>query len=116
VVNPITTIIRGNVGVIADPQLDRLKQLVIDECIAVANAEGVRLEEDLLTQVNAAYAGSKNFISSKQDRVQHRLHEIRFLNRAVVTVGARHGLPCPINDGLTKIIKGMEACARGQAP
>src|SRR5262249_48605163 len=73
VVNPITTIIRGNVGVIADPQLDRLKQLVIDECIAVANAEGVRLEEDLLTQVNAAYAGSNNIVSMQQDLLQHRV-------------------------------------------
>jgi len=116
VVNPITTIIRGNVGVIADPQLDRLKQLVIDECIAVANAEGVRLEEDLLKQVNAAYAGSNNIVSMQQDLLRHRVTEIDYLNGAVVTVGARHGLPCPINDGLTKIIKGMEACARGQGP
>src|SRR6478609_3035304 len=39
VVNPITAILGCEVGGIANPQLDPLKKLVIDECIAVANAE-----------------------------------------------------------------------------
>ena len=111
VVNPITTIIRSKVGDIADAQLDRLKQLVIDECIAVAEAEGVRLEEDLLEQVNAAYAGSNNIVSMQQDLLRHRATEIDYLNGAVVAAGARHGLSCPINDALTRIIKGMETVA-----
>ena len=108
VVNPITTIIRGKVGDIANPQLNRLKQLVIDECVAVAAAEGVRLEADLLEQVNAAYAGSNNIVSMQQDLLRHRVTEIDYLNGAVVTVGAGHGLACPINDALTRIIKGLE--------
>ena len=41
VINPITSIIGTEVGAIADPRLDPLKQLVVDECLAVARADGV---------------------------------------------------------------------------
>ena len=82
---------------------------MIDESLAVAAAEGVRLEPNLLAEIDATYAGSRNIVSMQQDLFRGRLTEIDYLNGAVVTLGARHGLQCPVNDGLTKIIKGMEA-------
>lgn len=112
VVNPITTIIRGKVGDIANPLLNRLKQLVIDECIAVAAAEGVPLEDDLGEQVNATYAGSDNIVSMEQDLLRGRVTEIDYLNGAVAVVGAKHGLRCPVNESLTRIIKAMEEMSR----
>jgi len=112
VVNPITTIIRGKVGDIANPLLNRLKQLVIDECIAVAAAEGVPLEDDLGEQVNATYAGSDNIVSMEQDLLRGRVTEIDYLNGAVAAVGAKHGLRCPVNESLTRIVKAMEEMSR----
>jgi 2-dehydropantoate 2-reductase len=112
VVNPITTIIGGEVGKIVDPQLSRLKQLVIDECLAVAAAEGVSLEPDLMAEINAAYAGSPNIVSMRQDLLHGRITEIDHLNGAVTALGATHRIDCPVNDGLTRIIKGMEAASR----
>ena len=109
VVNPITTIARGEVGQIVDPDLSRLKQLVIEECVAVAASEGVLLEMDLMAEINAAYSGSRNIVSMQQDLLRGRTTEIDYLNGAVVALGARKGLPCPVNEGLTRIIKGMEA-------
>jgi 2-dehydropantoate 2-reductase len=111
VVNPITTLIGAEVGEIVDPRLDPLKQLVIDECLAVAAAEGISLELDLMAELNAAYAGSRNIVSMQQDLLRGRTTEIDYLNGAVAALGARHGLPCPVNDGLTRIIKGMEAAS-----
>jgi 2-dehydropantoate 2-reductase len=116
VVNPITTITGGEVGQIVDPGLSRLKQLVIDECIAVAASEGVLLEMDLMAEINTAYAGSRNIVSMQQDLLRGRSTEIDYLNGAVVALGARNGLQCPANDGLTRIIKGMEAVSRKIAP
>src|SRR6185503_16476322 len=52
VVNPITTILSCDVGGIANPQLNPLKQLVIDECIAVAVTQGVTLATDFLTEID----------------------------------------------------------------
>jgi 2-dehydropantoate 2-reductase len=109
VVNPITTIIGSEVGEIVDPRLIRLKQLVIDECLTVAAAEGVSLETDLMAEINAAYAGSPNIVSMRQDFLRGRVTEIDYLNGTVAALGTRHGLDCPVNDGLTRIIKGMEA-------
>ena len=115
VVNPITTIIRSEVGQIVGPALNRLKQLVIDECLTVAAAEGVSIKSDLMAEVNAAYAGSKNIVSMRQDLIRGRATEIDYLNGAIVALAAKHGLDCPVNDGLTKIVKGMENASLGMA-
>lgn len=108
VVNPITAILGCKVGEIVDPHLSRLKQLVIEECTAVAAAEGVRLDLDFIAEIDAAYAGSRNIVSMRQDLLQGRVTEIDYLNGAVVALGLRHGLDCPVNDGLTRIIKALE--------
>jgi 2-dehydropantoate 2-reductase len=112
VVNPITTIIGGEVGEIVDPRLTRVKELVIDECLTVAATEGVSLGTALMAEINAAYAGSHNIVSMRQDLLHGRVTEIDYLNGAVVTLGQTQGLDCPINDALTRIIKGMEATSR----
>ena len=109
VVNPVTTILGCEVGGIADPALDRLKSLIINECLAVAAAEGIQVEGNLLTEINAAYAGSPNIVSMRQDLLRGHATEIDYLNGAIVALGARHGLSCPVNEGLSRIIKAMEA-------
>ena len=43
VINPTTTLLGSEVGAIVDPQLNSLKQQIIDECVAVAKADGVTL-------------------------------------------------------------------------
>jgi 2-dehydropantoate 2-reductase len=112
VVNPITTITRGKVGEIVDPRLNRLKQLIIEECLAVASAESVSLERNLLAEIDATYAGSPNIVSMQQDLLRGRTTEIDYLNGAIVALGAKYGLDCPVNSALTSIIKGMETARR----
>ena len=109
VVNPITTILGCRVGGITDPTLNPLKSLIVDECRAVARAEGVQVDGDLLSEINAAYAGSQNIVSMQQDLLRGRTTEIEYLNRTIVALGARHGLGCPVNEGLTRIVKALEA-------
>src|SRR5262249_25458456 len=48
VINPITSIIGSDVGAIADERLNPIKQLVIDECLAVARVEGVTFDVDFV--------------------------------------------------------------------
>ena len=114
VVNPVTTIVGCKVGGITDPSLDRVKQLILDECLAVAGAEGVLLTGDFMTEINAAYVGSENIVSMRQDLLRGRITEIDYLNGAIVALGARHGLECPVNDGLVRIIKGLEKASKGK--
>jgi 2-dehydropantoate 2-reductase len=41
-----------------------------------------------------------------------RTTEIDYLNGAVAELGAKRGVECPVNRGLTDIIKGMEATSQ----
>lgn len=111
VVNPITTILGCEVGGIANPQLDPLKQLVIDECLAVAATEGVILEPGLLAEIDDRFHPSRNINSTLQDLRRGRATEIDYLNGAVAALGARSGVNCPVNAALTSIIKAMEAAS-----
>jgi len=111
VVNPITTILGCDVGGIANPQLDPLKQLVIDECLAVATTQGVTLEPGLLTEIDDRFRPSHNINSMLQDLRRGRATEIDYLNGAVAALGAQSGVNCPVNAALTSIIKAMEAAS-----
>lgn len=109
VVNPITAILGSEVGAIANPRLDRLKQLVIDECLAVAAAEGVTFKLDFLGTINQLYAPSRNIVSMLQDLRRGRQTEIDYLNGAIVSLGEKHGIDCRLNRALTAIIRTMQA-------
>ena len=109
VVNPITAILGCEVGGIAQPGLNRLKQLVIDECVAVAATHGVTFDVDFMQQITETFAPSHNIASMLQDLRRGRPTEINYMNGAVAALGAQHGLPCPVNHALTTIIKAMEA-------
>ena len=109
VVNPITAILGCEVGGIANPQLDPLKELVIAECLAVAASQGVILEGNFQQEISDFFRPSHNIASMLQDLRRGRPTEIDYLNGAVVGLGARHNVACPVNAALTAIIKVMEA-------
>jgi 2-dehydropantoate 2-reductase len=108
VINPITSIIRSDVGTIADPQLDSLKQLVIDECLAVARGDGVSFDFDFQQALRETYGSSRNIVSMRQDLMNGKRTEIDYMNGAVVALGRRLGIDCPVNATLVAIIKAME--------
>jgi 2-dehydropantoate 2-reductase len=109
VVNPITAIIGREVGAIADPRLAPLKQLVIDECLAVAAEEGVTFDGNLLQEIDEVFAGSQNIVSMLQDIRRGHPTEIDYMNGAVAALGEKHRISCPVNAGLTSIIKAFAA-------
>ena len=109
VVNPITAILGSEVGNIANPQLDPLKELVIAECVAVAATQGVALKENFQREISDFFRPSHNIASMLQDLRRGRATEIDYLNGAVAALGARHGVNCPVNEALTAIVKTMEA-------
>jgi 2-dehydropantoate 2-reductase len=109
VVNPITAILGCEVGGIANPELDPLKDLIIAECLAVAAAEGFEFNVDFNGEISDFFRPSHNRSSMLQDLRRGRTTEIDYLNGAVAELGQRHGLPCPVNSALTTIIKAMVA-------
>jgi len=108
VINPITSIVGSEVGGIADPRLDPLKRLVIDECLRVAATDGVSFQEDFVRAITDTFGASRNIASMRQDLQRGRPTEIDFMNGAVVALGQQHGIDCPVNAAITAIIKAME--------
>jgi len=110
VINPITSITGSDVGGIADARLDPLKQLVIDECLAVARSEGVDFRVDFLATIAEVFGSSRNIASMRQDVMRGKPTEIDHMNGAVAALGRRAGIDCPVNAALTSIIKAMDRC------
>jgi 2-dehydropantoate 2-reductase len=110
VINPITAITGTEVGGIADARLDPLKQLVIDECLAVARSEGVAFAIDFLPTITEIFSESRTIASMRQDLMRGRPTEIDHMNGAVAALGRRAGIDCPVNAALTAIIKAMDRC------
>jgi 2-dehydropantoate 2-reductase len=116
VVNPITAMLGCEVGGIANPQLAPLKQLVIDECVAVAETQGVTFEVDFIREIDEFFAPSHNIASMLQDLRRGHATEIDYMNGAVAALGVEQGVPCPVNRALSAIIKAMEAQAGSLLP
>jgi len=114
VINPITAILGSPVGGISAPGLAPLKRVVIDECLAVARADGVAFEVDFVAVIDEIFGPLTNVASMLQDLSKGRCTEIDHLNGAVAALGANGGIDCPVNSALTAIIKMLEA-QRGAA-
>jgi 2-dehydropantoate 2-reductase len=112
VINPITAITGSTVGGIVDPRLAPIKRLVIAECLAVAAADGVAFEEDFMTRIDEVFGSAATIASTLQDLQKGRRTEIDHLNGAVVALGEKYGIPCPVNAALATIIRQLEAQSR----
>ncbi|MEE8583548.1 MAG: 2-dehydropantoate 2-reductase [Acidobacteriota bacterium] len=82
---------------------------LIDECLAVAEAMGIELDEDPRQLIQkAAQAAGKHKASMLQDILARRPTEVDFLNGAIVRYGEQTGVPTPLNRALWALIKGLE--------
>lgn len=111
-INPTTSLLGCEVGGIVDARLNPLKQQIIDECLAVARADGVTFDEDFIALIDRVFAGARTIASMRQDLMKGRKTEIDHMNGAVAALGERYGLPCPVNAAMTTMIRYLEA---GQA-
>ena len=112
VINPTTALLGCEVGGIVDPRLNPLKQQIIDECLAVARADGVVFEEDFVALIDRVFAGARTIASMRQDLMKGRKTEIDHMNGAVATLGDKYGLPCPVNAAMATMIRYLEANPR----
>lgn len=108
VINPLTAVFRVPNTEIAVEGLREVRRGIVDECIRVAQKEGVILEGDLEEEIAKAAASYSNISSMCQDIMKGRRTEIGFLNGKVAELGRRHGVATPVNDVLTSLIRFME--------
>ncbi|MBI3035354.1 ketopantoate reductase family protein [Candidatus Woesearchaeota archaeon] len=108
VLNPVTAILKVENKAIADESLNPLKKLIVGECLKVAKRDGLVLKIDFVKAINKEFKGSMNISSMQQDLMKGKQTEIDYLNGAVVKLGGKYGIKCPVNEALAEIIKEME--------
>lgn len=109
VINPTTALLQSEVGAIVDPRLNALKQQIIDECVAVAAADGVTFEEDFVALIDRVFAGARTIASMRQDLMKGRVTEIDHMSGAVAALGETYGIPCPVNAAMATMIRYLQA-------
>lgn len=108
--NPIgalTQLTHGRVVELAETR--RLVSGLVAEGKAVADALGITLDSDPDELVDhAAEVAYEHRASMLQDVLAERATEIDALNGGIVAYGAAHGVPTPLNEAITALVKGLE--------
>jgi 2-dehydropantoate 2-reductase len=91
---------------------------VVDECLAVAGADGVAPVDDAWAAVQRiAQSMPTQFSSTAQDLMRGKPSEIDHLNGYVVRRGAALGVPTPVNRVLHTLVRLLDgAAAAAPAP
>jgi 2-dehydropantoate 2-reductase len=118
-INALTTLLRVPNGTLAQiPECESIMAQAVAEAVAVARAMGIELPNetplDRVKQVCAMTSGNQS--SMLQDILKGRPSEIDVINGAVVREGAQNGVPTPVNQMLTQLIKALEATAPHRLP
>ena len=94
------------------PDLRALVTGLVDEGKSVVAAMGVTLDEDpeeLIDHAARPEVAYDHKASMLQDVEARRQTEIDYLNGGVVRFGREHGVPTPLNEMITALVKGLEA-------
>jgi len=88
----------------------RIAAKVVDETVAVAAAKGIQLDrEHILITIDAALREHAHHKASMlQDREHARQTEIGTINGAIAKEGAQLGVPTPVCDTLTDLVRVIE--------
>jgi 2-dehydropantoate 2-reductase len=93
------------------PELRRLVTGLVDEGKAVAAAQGIELDadpEELIDHAARPEVAYGHKASMLQDVEARRQTEIDYLNGGIARFGRELGVPTPLNDAITALIKGVE--------
>jgi 2-dehydropantoate 2-reductase len=108
-VGALTGLTHGRVGEL--PELRRLVTGLVDEGKAVAAAQGIELDadpEELIDHAARPEVAYGHKASMLQDVEARRQTEIDYLNGGIARFGRELGVPTPLNDAITALIKGVE--------
>ena len=92
--------------------LRRLVSALVDEGEAVADAQAIELDADpeqLIDHAARPDVAYDHKASMLQDVEARRPTEIDYLNGGIGRFGREHGVPTPLNDAVTALVKGLEA-------
>ena len=108
-INSACAIARLNIGsFLSEPKGWFITEQCIREVIAVANAKGIKLNFDTVTesiQKNTIPKFGSHYPSTAQDVMNKKTTEIETLNGAIVKYGKQLGIPTPYNECVAAFIQ-----------
>jgi len=111
--NPVGALTRLTHGRVCErPDLRALVTALVDEGKAVAAAQRITLDadpEELIDHAARPEIAYDHKASMLQDVEARRATEIDFLNGGIGRFGRELGVPTPLNDAITALVKGLEA-------
>jgi 2-dehydropantoate 2-reductase len=111
-INALTAILRVPNGALADlPAARALLERAVVEAVAVVQAKKITLpyENPVERVVGVARATAANRSSMLQDVLRGAPTEIGVINGAIVREGERVGVPTPVNQMVTDLVRAIEA-------
>jgi 2-dehydropantoate 2-reductase len=113
VLNTYCTLIDCNIGEYGSfKQNLELTRAVLNEVTAVAKAEGVEVNQELvennIENLFDPSTGGLHYPSLYQDMKNGRLTEIDYLNGAISKLGKKHNIQTPVCDAVTLMIHAKE--------
>ena len=105
----VTTVTSRPLGVIHEDGMAEIVRGLLDECVAVARAEGARLEPAFAAElVSNLRGGDPEAVSSiLADRLAGRPLESDARHGAVGRFGRKHGIETPLNDVIAALLAGV---------
>ncbi|MBA3532050.1 MAG: 2-dehydropantoate 2-reductase, partial [Ardenticatenales bacterium] len=86
-----------------------LLRTAVEEAAAVARAKGIPLSDDPVGRALGVARATAGNVSSMLADVQRRVPtEIEVINGAIVQEGAALGIPTPVNETITHLIRTVE--------
>jgi 2-dehydropantoate 2-reductase len=109
VANPITALTLQRQAVLRRPDVQELCRSILDEAVAVARAEGVKLAEDETARTIATLENFSGELGTSMyfDRLAGRRLEAEALTGAIVAAGDRHGMAMPLNRALLTLLRAI---------
>ena len=110
-INALTAILGVTNGRLLDyPDVKAVMADLVAEAIAVAKARGIALTyaDPLATVYDVAAKTGANFSSMLQDFQKNRASEIDFMNGAIVREGKALGIPVPVNETMTRLVRTLD--------
>jgi 2-dehydropantoate 2-reductase len=109
VANPITALTLQRQAVLRRPDVQDLCRGILDEAVAVARAEGIKLAEDETGRTIATLHNFSGELGTSMyfDRLAGRRVEVEALTGAIVAAGDRHGIAMPLNRALLTLLRAI---------
>ena len=108
---PATALTNKGRGVLHEPDVAELCRGLVRECASVGRAEGAKLADDVAERSieHLKDAHPEATTSMLADRRAGRRIEADVMTGAVVRLGARHGIPTPLNAAVDALLSSINA-------